>query len=60
VYTYNQLSRFEYDELSAENTRLSEEKILDTSDKNYVYHSSGWIGFKPSAYQSSNVSSIVA
>lgn len=56
VRAFNRLSRFQYDPSSAENTRLSEEVILDTSDKNYVYHSAGWIGFKPSAYQSSNVS----
>jgi len=56
VRTFNRLSRFVYDSKSATNTRNSEESILESSDKNYIYHSAGWLGFKPSAYKNSNVS----
>lgn len=55
-YGFNRLSRFTYDSSSATNTRNSEEVLLESSDKNYVYHSAGWIGFKPSAYENTNVS----
>jgi len=56
TYGFNRLSRFQYDPLSPTNTRNSEEILIDTIDKNYRYHSAGWIGFKPSAYESDNVS----
>ena len=56
TYGFNRLSRFEYDASSAANTRASEEVLVESSDKNFVYHSAGWIGFKPSAYESPDVS----
>ncbi len=55
-YGFNRLSRFQYDASSAETTRNSEEILLESSDKFYEYHSGGWVGFKPSAYESANVS----
>ncbi len=56
TYGFNRLSRFTYDPSSATNTRNSEDVLVESSDKNYVYHSAGWLGFKPSAYENTNVS----
>ncbi|CAM9489330.1 unnamed protein product, partial [Hapterophycus canaliculatus] len=53
----NRLSRFVYDPDSSANTLASEEVLLTTTDKNSNIHSGGWIGFKPSSYESDDAGS---
>ncbi|CAM9453682.1 unnamed protein product [Scytosiphon promiscuus] len=46
----NRLSRFTYAEGDPVTTRDSEVVLLDTATKLSTIHSAGWVGFKPSAY----------
>lgn len=52
----NRLSRFTYTEGDPVATRDSERVLLDTAVKRGTIHSAGWVGFKPSAFDTPIVS----